>query len=187
MEDKSIVELYWARSEDAIIRTDEKYGNLCRTLAGRILADPQDVEECVNDTYLGLWNGIPPARPEVLSAYVAKITRNLAMKRITYQNARKRSAYAAVSIHELEECLPGQADPESELYAAELAKSVERFLLRQDYESRTVFLRRYWFCDSISEIAERFQLSENNVKVRLFRIRKKLRLHLIKEEWIDER
>ncbi len=187
MEDEAIIALFWSRSEEAVTQTAQKYGDLCRSIAQRIVLDAQDAEECVNDTYAALWDAIPPARPNPLSAYIAKITRNLAMKRITYHNSRKRSDYAAVSIHELEECIPANGTPEEAVSEQQLAKAVEKFLSKEDHESRNMFLRRYWFYDSIAEIAKRFGVSESKVKSQLMRVRNRLKQYLIKEEWIYER
>lgn len=187
MEDEDIIALFWSRSEDAVTQTAYKYGDLCHSLARRIVFDEQDAEECVNDTYAALWDTIPPAKPNPFSAYIAKITRNLAMKRITYHNSRKRSDYATVSIHELEECIPAKGTPEEAVNEQQLAKAVERFLSQEEYVSRNIFLRRYWFCDSIAEIAQRFGVSQSKVKSQLMRVRNRLKQYLIKEEWIYER
>lgn len=181
MEDSRIIDLYWARSELAIKETDSKYGKMCYGIANAMLRNRQDSEECVSDTYLGLWNAIPPSRPQVFSAYIAKITRNLAMKMITRQNARKRSDCTAVSIHELDECIPSLFSAEEKVEAAELAASIGHWLRSLRREDRNIFLRRYWFFDSIEMIAQRFGLTESNVKVRLFRLRSRLKQHLEKE------
>ena len=186
MDDKTIIELYWKRSEQAISETAEKYGRLCFDVAQRIVFNVQDAEECVNDTYMGAWNTIPPSRPNVLSAFILKITRNIAMKKIRYENAKKRSVHATVSFTELDECTSSQESMEAIVEANELAKSLEAFLGDIDYESRNMFIRRYWFFDSIKEIATRFAVSESKVKSQLFRVRNSLKQHLVKEGFIND-
>lgn len=186
MDDKDIIELYWKRLEQAISETDIKYGKLCLDIAKRIVFNIQDAEECVNDTYWGAWNTIPPARPEVLSSFLLKITRNTAMKKIRYANAKKRSVHATVSFAELDECISAPDSLENNVAADDLAKTLESFLGSIDYESRNMFIRRYWFFDSIADIAKRFAVSESKVKSQLFRVRNKLRLRLIKEGYIHD-
>lgn len=187
MEDEMILKLFWARQEEAIAETDRKYGRMCSGISYNLLRDPQDAEECVNETYLGLWNTIPPQHPKVFSAYIAKLVRNISMKRLTYLNARKRNMGSVVSIHELEQMIPDGRSIEDHVAAEELARSIAEYLASLDYESRNIFLRRYWFFDSISEIAHRFGISESKVKSQLFRIRNRLYAHLIKEGLIIER
>lgn len=187
MDDSQIIDLFWSRSEQAITETEIKYGSMCMNLAQNIVMYRQDAEECVNDTYLGLWNTIPPTRPSIFSAYIAKIVRNIAMKKATYNNAQKRSSNLTISIHELEAYVAAWGAPSDAIYAQELATCIEGFLRNIDYESRNIFLRRYWFFDSISDIANRFAISESKVKSQLFRTRNKLRVHLIKEGFEDAR
>lgn len=177
MDDDRIIELFWKRSEQAISATDVKYGGMCRSLAMNLLRSQEDAQECVNDTYHGLWNSIPPARPEKLASYIAKITRNLAMKRLTYRNAAKR-AVVTVSFEELNECISAGHSMEEILEGKELTQLLERFLDTLDRDSRNMFLRRYWFFDSIREIARGFGVSEGKVKTRLFRIRQQLKQYL---------
>ena len=186
MEDGAIIALFWNRSEEAITQTARKYGALCHSIARRIVFDEQDAEECVNDTYAAMWNTIPPAKPNPLSAYIARITRNLAMKKITYHNRCKRANFVTVSIHELEECIPANSTPENTVDERDLANAIGQFLAQEDYESRNMFLRRYWFHDSIDEIAKRFGVSQSKVKSQLMRVRNRLKNYLIKEEWIYE-
>jgi RNA polymerase sigma-70 factor (ECF subfamily) len=187
MDDSMIIELFWKRSEQAIAETDTKYGSMCMTLAKNIVINHQDAEECVSDTYMSLWDTIPPTRPSILSAFIARIVRNLAMKKATYNNAQKRASNMAVSIHELEEYVSVASDSDGPLDEKELADCIEAFLHTTDYESRNIFLRRYWFFDSITEIADRFSISESKVKSRLFRTRNKLYSHLIKEGFLNGR
>lgn len=186
MDDQTIIDLFWKRSELAIAETEKKYGELCKNIIYRIVLNSQDAEECVNDTYYGLWTSIPPASPTVFSAFIAKIARNTAMKRITYRNARKRAAGVSVSFEELENCVSSHHNVEKELDAQLLAQCLERFLQETDYESRNIFLRRYWFFDSISDIARRFSMTESKVKSNLFRTRKNLKKFLAKEGYIYE-
>lgn len=187
MDNEKLVDLFWARSPEAIAQTQQAYGGLCTNLARRLLRRKEDVEECVNDTYLALWNGIPPARPVHFGAYVAKIVRNLAMKRLSYLTAEKRAAEAEVSFEELDACLAGPGNPQQILEGKELEAAVAAFLEGQDKESRLFFLRRYWFFDSVKEIAARYGVSESKVKVKLFRTRNKLKEFLVKEGLLNER
>lgn len=177
MDDSRILDLFWQRSESAIDSVNAKYGPMCRSIAMNLLRSEEDAEECVNDTYHGLWNTIPPERPEKLSPYIAKITRNLAMKRLTYRNAAKR-AVLTVSFEELNECIPGGSEPEKILEERELTRLLEQFLSTLDRDSRNLFLRRYWFFDSVREIARGFGIPEGTVKTRLFRLRNQLKAYL---------
>lgn len=183
MEDGKIIELFFARSETAIAAVESRYGPMCRAIARNLLGNVQDAEECVNDTWHALWNAIPPQRPENLGAFAVKITRNLAMKRLTAMNAEKRQAIT-VSYDELRECIPADASPEELLEGRELAQLLGRFLDKLDRNSRDLFLRRYWFFDSTKEIAHGFGISETRVTTKLHRIRKKLKDYLAKEAGI---
>lgn len=187
MDDNALIELFWERSPEAVELTQQKYGALCRSLAGRLLRCAEDVEECLNDTLVSLWDAIPPARPVHLAAYISRITRNLAMKRLSYLSADKRAGEAMVSFDELEECVSTDADPAKILEGRELEAAVAAFLEAQDRESRVYFLRRYWFFDSVKEIAARYGVSESKVKVRLFRTRSRLKEYLVKEGYVYER
>ena len=186
MEDKKIIELFFARSERAIECVRERYGDLCRHIASNMLSDPEDVEECLSDTYLALWNAIPPARPQKLRPFVARIARNQAGNKLAYNSARKRGREVTVPLEELEPWLASSRDVEGELDGKELTRAIERFLLTLDADSRNVFLRRYWFYDSIEQIAAGFGATESWVKSRLLRTRSKLRSYLIKEGYIYE-
>lgn len=181
MEDEKIIELFEARSADAIEQTKSKYGPLCRSLAGKLLRSEEDVEECVSDTFLALWNAIPPAKPAPLSAYLAKITRNLALKKLEHLTAEKRDASATVSFDELDECLSAPEGPEHTVDSIALRQAIADFLQGQNMENRCIFLRRYFFFDSVKEIARRYGLSESKVKSSLLRTRNKLRTYLTKE------
>ena len=180
MDDLQIIELYFSRDEHAIKETDRKYGKLCFRVAKNLLFNNEDSEECVNDTYLTVWNKIPPTRPNNFIAFICKITRNLSLKRLEVSNAMKRSAGTIISMSELEKALPDQCiapDVEDE----ELGKLISAFLWSEKALDRNVFLRKYWFFDSISDIAERYSMNENSVKSMLFRSRNRLREFLRKE------
>lgn len=175
MEDWAILDLFFTRSEYAIVELDAKYGALFHSLALNILNSSQDAEECVNDAYLGAWNAIPPERPDRLAAYICRIVRNLSVRRLRHEHAAKRAGNYALALEELSECLAANETVESELDARELTRSLERFLDTLSDENRAIFLRRYWFADSCADIARRTGLTEKNVGVRLTRLRKQLK------------
>lgn len=181
MEDQAIIQLFFERSEQAISELSKKYGRLCCKVASNILHNSLDAEECVNDTYLGVWNSVPPQQPNPLLTYVCSITRNLALKKYHAATAAKRNSHYDVALEELESCLSIPDTAESALSAGELTELLNRFLGALDQENRVIFLRRYWYADSISAIAIRLRMSENQVSVRLHRTRKKLQAHLTKE------
>lgn len=181
MEDQKIIELYWAREEEAIRATSDKYGGLCRAVVGSILASPEDSEECVNDTWLGLWNAIPPQRPRRLAAYVGRVARNLALKRYDYVTAQRRNPQAVRSLEELGECVSGRESMETELENRRIERVIGDFLWGQEEEKRNVFLLRYWYFASIEEICGRTGFGESKVKSMLSRTRQKLRQHLEQE------
>ena len=182
MEDRQIIELYWERAEEAIRETDAKYGRLCQYIAQNILASPEDSEECVNDTWLGLWNAIPPQRPSRFSAFVGRITRNLALKRFDYLNAAKRSSETVRSLEELGECVAGRTSVEDELENRRVEEAIDAFLWSLEEEKRTVFIRRYWYFDSIGVICRHTGWSQSKVKSMLYHTRQKLRDHLESED-----
>ena len=181
MDDSKIIELFYSRSEQAIVELSEKYGAICNKVAGNILNNSLDAEECVNDAYLGAWNTIPPQRPSPLLAYLCRIVRNLAVTRYHSNTAVKRNSFYDVALDELEECLASAASVEAEISARELSGLLDRFLETLDAENRVLFVRRYWYADSVSDIAEDFHMSSNNVSVRLSRIRGKLKKYLKRE------
>lgn len=180
MEDDKIIALYFDRDEQAIRETDIKYGKLCHNVAQNILNDPEDSEECVNDTYLSLWNTIPPTRPTRFMAFLCKIVRNLSLKRLDYNLARKRNAGVLVSLSELEAVLPDDRFAPG-LEDAEIGRLISDFLRTEKQEARAVFIRRYYFFDSASEIAKRYSFTESRVKTMLQRTRNRLRIYLQKE------
>ena len=187
MEDQQIICLYRDRDPEAIEQTKQKYGGLCHAIAHRLLQNHEDAEECVNDTYLALWDAIPPASPAPLSAFAAKITRNLAMKRLEHLSAAKRSSEAVLSFEELSECLSASDDLSQHMHSLDLRNAITLFLQTQDTESRQIFLRRYFFFDSVKEIAMRYGISKSKLKSTLRRTRNKLRTYLIQEGFFEER
>lgn len=181
MDDKQIIRLFFERSEQAITELSRKYGALCFQIADNILNDRRDAEECVNDAWLGTWNSIPPQRPDPLRAYVCRITRNHALKKLRANTALKRGSRFEVSLSELEDCV-SDSSPEGQLSVSELTAQINAFLAALDRDDRVMFVRRYWFAAPLAEIAETFGISENNAAVRLSRMRKKLRKILENEE-----
>ena len=185
MEDSQIVELYWQKNENAISETAKKYGAYCFTIAENILHSTEDSEECVNDTWLHAWNAIPPQKPDVLRMFLAKITRNLSLDRLSARNAEKRGGgEIALVLDELGECLGGDADTEAAYEAKELQQCIRRFVRSLPEREGNVLARRYFFAEPIADIAKRYGLSENNVMVILSRTRKKLKAHLLKEGYL---
>ena len=183
MDDKNIIGLYWSRSESAIQETDRKYGRYCYRIAFNILANQQDSEECVSDTYLTAWNHIPPERPQILSAYLGKITRNLSLKYWRDQHAQKRGGgQTMLALEELEQCISAGNSTDQEVDRKLLADAINRFLDDLKDEQREIFLQRYWYLQSIEEIAIRHNYSSGKITTMLFRIRKKLQKALEKEE-----
>lgn len=185
MEDGKIIGLFFGRDEAAIRAVGEKYGGYCAAVAGKILDDPQDVEEVVSDTWLRAWESIPPNRPVSLKLYLARIARNLAFDRFRAQSREKRGGGAVVlALEELRECAaPGQ--PGDSLDAKELGKAVNGFLKKLPRRERDIFLRRYFHLETAREISLGLGISEVNVRAILSRTRKKLRAYLIKEGLID--
>lgn len=181
LDDSKIIELFYERSEQAIIELSEKYGSVCEKIATNILGSRLDAEECVNDAYLGAWDSIPPQRPDPLLSYLCRIVRNLAIKRYHSNTAAKRNSSYDISLEELENCFAAAGSAEEELDAKEVARKIDDFLETLDKENRVMFVRRYWCADSISELAKLFHASEHNISVRLHRTREKLKKHLIKE------
>lgn len=182
MEDIEIIALYWARNEDAITRTAEKYGRFCGSIARNVLQNPEDAEECVNDTWLSAWNSIPPRQPENLAAFLARLTRNRAIDRWRAQRSEKRGGGSvALALEELSEVLPGGEEPARRLEQQELIRSLNRFLATLPETERNVFLCRYWYLDGIAAISASFGFSGSKVKSMLHRTRKKLRQALQKE------
>ena len=178
MEDSKIIELFYERSEQAIVELSKKYGDTSHKIALNILKNDSDAEECVNDTYLGAWNTIPPQNPSPLLTYICRIARNLSIKRYHKNTAKKRNSYYDVALDELENCLPSTTNLQDEVNADELAELLDDFLDGLNKNDRVMFVRRYWFSDSISDIAAMFKMSNRAVTVRLSRTREKLRQYL---------
>ena len=182
LDDIKIIDLYWERSESAIDETSLKYGNYCTKIAINILQNREDSEECVSDTYLKAWDAIPPQRPAKLSAFLGRITRNLSFNRFTARNTQKRGGTnIELLLSELEECIPSDSSVEADYEAGQTARIIDAFLASAKPDNRIIFVRRYWYADSITEIASRFDMSESKVKSILFRTRNKLKDYLEKE------
>lgn len=184
MKDHEIIALFFERSEQAITELILKYGAAIRNVASNILKDKQDAEECTNDTYLQVWNRIPPTRPKYLGAYSCRIARNLSLKRYYANTAEKRNSYYDVALEELEETIPALSTVESVYDAKELTKYLNRFLQALAKEDRYLFLRRYWHGDRIQDIAQALDITPHTASVRLFRLRQKLQNYLQKEGMI---
>ena len=170
MNDEQIIQLFFTRNEDAIRQTDDRYGAKLTRLSENIVGSREDAQECVNDTYLKAWNTIPPTKPVHFFAYLAKICRHFAFDRLDWNNAAKRKAA----------CIPGQWQ-ETDVRSAEISRLVGSFLWKQTADNRMIFVRRYWFGDSVSEIALRYEISQSAVLMRLSRMREKLAVYLKKE------
>lgn len=182
MEDEKIIDLYFMRSEEAITQTDVKYGRYCHTIAFNILYSREDSEECVNDTWLHAWNAMPPQRPGILSAFLGKITRNLALNMYEKYNAKKRgSGETAAALEELEECVPSGNTVEQEIENMALSRTFDRFLAALPERTRKIFVRRYWYVSPVKEIADDLGMTESNVKMTLLRTRKQFRTFLESE------
>ena len=186
MDDNKIIEMFWSRDTDAITAANKKYGGYCFSVANSILRCQEDSEECVNDALLSAWNAIPPQRPANLQMFLAKITRNLSFDRFKARTAQKRGGGEInLVLDELAECLAGEVDVASEYEYKELGGCICRFVDSLPARDSNVFLRRYFFNDSVAEISARFDLTENHVMVLLSRTRKKLRQYLQKDGLID--
>lgn len=186
MDDRKIIELFWSRSEKAISETDAKYGKYCFSIAYNILANEQDAEESVSDTYWAAWNQIPPKRPQWLSVFLGKITRNISINRYKTRTAHKRgSGEIALALEELEECVSGSCDLQQEVERKELEAKIRCFLQTLSETNRIIFLKRYWALESIPQIAEEMCISLPKVKSCLHRTRVKLGHYLQEEGYYD--
>ena len=185
MDDELIVQLYWDRSESAISETDRKYGAYCNSIAYGILQNKEDAEESVSDTYMDAWNSMPPHHPSILATFLGKITRRISIDRWRSMTRLKRGGGEVVlALEELEQCVAGGHSPEQVIEKQELAKAINRFLDTLPTPERRVFLARYWYMDSIQEIATHFRFSQSKVMSMLFRTRNKLRRQLEKEGYL---
>lgn len=183
MEDSEIVELYWQRCEEAITETDNKYGNYLCKIAMNILKDNEDSQECINDTYLRTWNSIPEERPNSMRSFLGCITRHLSFDMYKKQKAKKRgNGDMEFILTEMEQCIPSSNDVESSIEEKEIARLIDEFLRKQSQHNRLIFVRRYWYCDSVEDIQKRYSLSKSNVLSSLFRTRKALKVFLKKED-----
>lgn len=182
MTDLQIIDLYWARSEEAIPATAATYGSYCTTIAWNILHSREDTEECINDTWHRAWQSMPPERPNPLRVWLGKITRNLALDRWRADRAEKRGGgQTELLLSELEGCLPAGDDPEKQAEDRAVIEAINTFLRTQSPSARVIFIRRYWYGDSVADIAEALHMGRGAVKSALFRAREGLRDHLTKE------
>ncbi len=179
MDDSVIVQMYWDRNEEALSETAKKYGSYCFSIAKNIVGNNEDAEECVNDTYLQTWNSIPDNKPKMLSTYLGKITRNISFNRYKRNNAEKRGGgQIGLVLDELSDLIASPDKPEMEIDSKLLSKAINSFLSNLPLEKRKIFMCRYWYADSIKDIAKTFGMTENNVSVILNRLRQKLSEHL---------
>lgn len=185
MEDKQIVDLYWAREESAIRETAAKYGSYCHSIAYNILQNQQDAQECVNDTYLDAWNSMPPNHPFILASFLGKITRRISIDRWRIRNAKKRGGdEVTLALDELEDCVSSCYDVELQIQRNELITAMHRFLDCLPKTERRIFLLRYWHLESIPSIAKQHGFTRSKVTSMLYRVRGKLRNHLEKEGYV---
>ncbi len=175
MNDEEIVRLFEQRQESGIAEVNKKYGKLCLKLANNILNNREDAEECVQDTYFGAWNSIPPEVPKSLKNYLCLVVRNLSLKKFHYNSAQKRNSFYDVALDELAEILTTNETPEDDLILQEYQAYLNKFLIQLDKENRSIFLLRYWYGESISDIATQFRCKPNAISSRLKRTRKKLK------------
>lgn len=185
MQDAQIIDLFFQRSETAIAELDRKYGKLLAQLARRYLINERDAEECLNDTYLAVWNSVPPNRPFALSGYICKILRNQAITKYHANTAKKRSLACEVSLEELETCIPSAASVEDTLNTQILTEAITHFLDQLPQENRVIFVQRYWFLADYETIAKQTGLTVKNVSVRLTRMRNQLKRYLVDEGVIE--
>ena len=185
MDDKQIIKRLFDRAESALEALRARFDRPLHRIAVNILGSGEDAEECVNDTYLALWNAIPPAEPDPLPPYVYRTGRNIALKRLRYDRASRRNTAYDLSLEELEAVLPADS-PDTALDARELGRAMNRFLSTESRDAREIFLCRYWFGDSVKAIARRMNRTENNVSVTLSRVKHRLKDHLIKEGFYYE-
>lgn len=180
MEDREIIAMFFNRSETAIEKASQKYGGLCYTVSNNILNNSEDAKECVNDTMLKAWNTIPPQKPKCLSAYLAKIARNLALDRYRFYHRKKRDCFTEI-LEEAEDVFISEDLAEQEACRKELVNAINKFLGKLSDKKRRIFLGRYWFCESVGDLAKKYGSSENVISVTLSRTRKELKDYLKKE------
>ena len=177
MTDTDIIASFWSRSENAVAMISEKYGAYCTAIARNILASPEDAEECANDTWMHVWNAIPPERPACLSAYVGKIVRNLAVSRLRHNTAQKRGETPLI-LEELGDLVSGEDTPETEYDRQALLDAIREWLMTNEKRDRQIFVRRYWHSERVADIAARFSISEGNTSMILLRMRRALSAYL---------
>ncbi len=178
LEDEKIIDLYWERSESAITETDIKYRSRCIYVARSVLNDISDAEECLNDTYLTAWNLMPPERPKFLSSFLFKIVRNHSLNKLRFNNNSKRKKDISFSTEELEECVDGNSSVEDKFDESEVVNAINEFLESLKKDRRYIFVRRYWYLDSIADIAGHCSMTEDNVMKILSRTRMQLKEYL---------
>ncbi len=181
MDDSTIIEMYWQRNQCAIDETNKKYGGYCFAVANNILGNKEDSDECVNDTWLRAWNVIPPKRPDIFRAFLAKITRNLSFDRYRRINAAKRGGETGVILNELSECVSGGNTTDEAVDIKILGESINSFLHTLSDRDRGIFIRRYFFAEGVADIAVKYSITANNASAVLSRTRAGLRKHLEKE------
>lgn len=184
MEDNKIIALFYRRSEKAIEETKLKYGNYCKKIAFQILGITEDVEECESDTYMKLWDSIPPASPTSLKAYIGTVARNSAIQKYRYYNADKRNQHMDCVIEEIEATVAAVETVESEIARKELVGAINTFLGSLGEEQRILFVKRYWRMESIQDICKEMRISKSKAEVTLSRIRKKLKAYLEQEGYV---
>ena len=177
-DDVRIIELFFARSEDAVPALSSRYGAVCMSIAQKVLNNALDAEECVNDAYLRVWQDIPPKRPDPLAAYVFRIVRNLSINRLERNTAKKRAGGICLCLEELKDCVSSLQDVETAVLSRELSGYIDSFIDTLDRTNRLLFVRRYWYLDSFSELSRYTGLGEGAIRVRLSRIRKGLKKYL---------
>ena len=179
--DREILNLLFARSEEAIEALKERFDRLCRRIAWNILRSDEDAEECMADTYIAVWDTVPPREPDPLTPYVGRLARNFALDRYRYNHAARRYAGGDALLSEVEDIVSGQEDAEDSVMEETLAAAISAFLRSQKEEDRRLFVRRYWYGDEVAAIASEMGIRASNAAVRLHRIREKLRIYLTKE------
>lgn len=181
MEDTAIIQLFFQRAEQAIVEVQQKYGSFCRTVAMNLLQQKEDVEECVNDTWQAAWQRIPPENPRMLGAFLGRITRNLAISRFRKNNAQMRSEGLTVLLSELEHCVPSGQSTEEAVDSILLGDYISKWLESLSADDRALFLRRYWFGESLRELAREVGTGEGHLAQKLYRLRLQLKKELEKE------
>lgn len=185
MKDEDIITLYFRRDEKAIKETDLKYGRYCKTIAGNILSDDQDAEECIDDTYMKVWNKVPPTKPAIFKAFLGKITRDIALNMYKASRAAKRGGDTVNELlDELEDCIPDSNNVEHSILSKELAGIIRCFVRDLDEKDAYLFTSRYFYAEDIASLASRFGMTRHNVTVTLSRLRKKLQARLVKEGYL---